>query len=411
MRVPWLSIAASVVAIIVSYRLSPLLGASVTLALFVVPRLSAKSKGVATAPEANFLAQESQNRSQILELDQRNSEILKLEASLLEANESLSTTLAERDLVLQEIGTLQNSIVEEKQRTARLADDLAAQTMLASNEAEVAVDAAITAFVQLSGDAEALTSSAKSIFDDETGNVLNGHVELTTDVMNRFVSSLLARAEDIAATALKMQAMVGTTRQLTHLLDEIEGVADRTAMLSLNASIEAARAGDSGRGFAVVAAEVRKLADRTRSTSERTKELVSSTAQASISICQDLSDAATRSRDEGCAAQAEVVRLMAMIREANSGNKLTLDGICESTLDISQTIGRIIITLQFQDLLRQRLEHVANPLCNLRDVLMTGIAMDCGEEVALAPIAAGPPPSLTLVSYEDCDDDNITLFG
>ena len=71
-----------------------------------------------------------------------------------------------------------------------------------------------------------------------------------------------------------MNRISDTSKKIGNIITEIEDIASQTNLLSLNAAIEAARAGDAGRGFAVVADQIRTLADQSAKSAIDTRELI-----------------------------------------------------------------------------------------------------------------------------------------
>lgn len=92
------------------------------------------------------------------------------------------------------------------------------------------------------------------------------------------IDELKEKAKDTAKVTSDViagiESLESASQKISSIIAAINEIADQTSLLSLNASIEAARAGDAGRGFAVVADEIRKLADQSAQSANQIKLIV-----------------------------------------------------------------------------------------------------------------------------------------
>ncbi len=143
-----------------------------------------------------------------------------------------------------------------------------------------------------------------------------------------------------------------------HLIDDIKVITEQTNLLALNAAIEAARAGDAGRGFAVVASEVRNLSGKSNRFSDDIRQVIVNAREGVKNMREIVSEAASKDMNIALDSKAKVSDMLTGISEFNDTLNTNLENISDISTDMEKAVGDAVRNLQFEDIVRQILEHV-----------------------------------------------------
>ena len=185
------------------------------------------------------------------------------------------------------VGKIRNSSDTMSANSNEL-NDTSSQTLAANNEISKAVEDVAEGSTGMAASISKINENLLEMSNEtkdinESVNEIRNQtvaVQDSSKIMNNKIKSMQNSSqkmdEGISAISKRIETVNTTVDKVSNIVSVIEEISSETNLLSLNASIEAARAGDAGKGFAVVAQEIRVLSDNTNTELENIKQIISS---------------------------------------------------------------------------------------------------------------------------------------
>ena len=261
-------------------------------------------------------------------------------------------------------------IIKELENDVNILGDVITQTLLEnkrigitlSNNANILTKNMQEIASAANSQAASLEETAASL-EEITSNITN-NTQTTTQMASygNKVKTSISLGQDLAnKTVVSMEEINSQTSAINEAITIIDQIAFQTNILSLNAAVEAATAGEAGRGFAVVAGEVRTLASRSAEAAKQIKNLVENAQRKTqegkdiasdmikgyaqlnenITVTLDLIQNVTTASKEQSTGMIQIndaVNNLDQITQQNAQNASSANEIAQKTLLISNTI-------------------------------------------------------------------------
>ncbi|CUH62674.1 Methyl-accepting chemotaxis protein 2 [Thalassovita gelatinovora] len=288
----------------------------------------------------------------------------------LQAITEIATRIGNLSISIAEVSGEVTDTSTRVDRQAEVFQEIAAQTEQMSSQSRSVLASANTA-VEISGNAE-------------------DRVIATSDKLSAMVSEVTGLIDNVSRIFGQLSSLETALQRVAQVSGEVDNISRKTNLLSLNASIEAARAGRHGRGFMVVAQEVKDLSTLTGEATGEIQETIA-TLSSELREVMKIADQAVKSagdiRQQTDGIGDEIDALPATLGEVSSAQR----DILAATGDISQAVGdvRNAIT-ELSGEVTESSESLKNAITTMSDITenseaLTGMASRLGVDTIDTP--------------------------
>ncbi|HCR85773.1 MAG TPA: hypothetical protein DIV86_03755, partial [Alphaproteobacteria bacterium] len=224
-------------------------------------------------------------------------------------------------------------------------------------------------FISLANSSMEQSKIIEEIITKSDSLFLDGREIKKAEFYELFNKAITGAIEKIVYISQQSMAMVYSLDDAMHAIKDVESFIGRiqsinkqTNLLSLNATIESARAGEQGKGFSVVADEVRAVSKHIKHLSEEMGNKISMVTQSVTSSFEVLKEVAVTDMSENIAIKRTLDELMKALLEQTKEFNIILSGTAENSKSISDIISSMVLKLQYQDRVAQYINNLTQAL-------------------------------------------------
>lgn len=205
------------------------------------------------------------------------------------------------------------------------------------------------------------------------------------EVLQQFLQFYQNNAQKAQGLVQQVQELSDSFTQVQKQLQEVAKIAEQTNLLAINASVEAARAGQAGKGFAVVAEDVRRLSDRSNEFNNQIQEAVTGIEKSLTGVKDAIHEMSRQESNTMEQSRQRVDEVMAETQEFSQEVEKAGQDIMEIAGNVSQDVNRTVSSMQFQDMANQLLQHATRRIDLLDDILQGLQGLQWSEENQVEP--------------------------
>lgn len=206
---------------------------------------------------------------------------------------------------------------------------------------------------------EELVAAANGTEHQEQTAGIQRYSQQSDEIVQGYVNTISNMKSNSSTISITFAEMITQVDNVVALLNDVNEITGQTNLLALNAAIEAARAGEAGRGFAVVADEVRNLSQRTNQFSDQIRGLVTQTQDSINEVSVHVTQMAETDLDVAHSAQSQVNDMWGEMRSLNENVTVQAGTISQLSNSIATHVQTGVLSLQFEDMAGQLVDHIA----------------------------------------------------